>query len=149
MSPEANSQITLLFITTDPQNYAGLSSILGGSGVRTESPWEPQSCGSVRSALRLMRKQQFPIILCEHSSGDDSWKDLLERSGEQPNGPCVIVTSRLADEQLWSQALNLGAYDVLAMPFNAEEVRRVLGSAWARWKDRTDRLAIAANAAVA
>jgi DNA-binding NtrC family response regulator len=143
MSPEANSQIALLFITTNPENYAGLAGILADSGVLVGSPWEPLSCGSVRSALHLMRKQQIPVILCEHSTGDDSWKDLLERSGECAEEPCVIVTSRLADEQLWSQALNLGAYDVLAMPFNPEEVRRVLDSAWARWKERNGRLSAA------
>jgi len=40
--------------------------------------------------------------------------------------PLLIVTSRLADERLWAEVLNLGAHDVLAKPFNAEEVVRVL-----------------------
>jgi DNA-binding NtrC family response regulator len=140
MSPEANSQIALLFITANPENYAGLAGILSDCVTVMGYPWEALSCGSVRSALRLMRKQQIPIVLCERSTGDDSWMDLLERNGDG-DAPCVIVTSRHADEQLWSQALNLGAYDVLAMPFNAEEVRRVLDSAWAHWKERNGRLA--------
>jgi len=36
------------------------------------------------------------------------------------------VTSRLADERLWAEALNLGAYDVLAKPFDSTEAMRVV-----------------------
>ena len=50
----------------------------------------------------------------------------------------LIVTSRLADEYLWAEALNLGAYDMLAKPFDASEVVRVLGSAWRHWTDLHD-----------
>jgi len=54
----------------------------------------------------------------------------------QPDPPLVIVTSHLADERLWAEALNLGAYDVLAKPFDAIEVGRILGLAWQHWQDR-------------
>jgi len=40
------------------------------------------------------------------------------------------VVSRLADERLWAEALNPGAYDMLLTPFEAEEVFRVIG--WRR-----------------
>jgi DNA-binding response OmpR family regulator len=36
--------------------------------------------------------------------------------------PLLIVSSRLADEHLWAEALNLGVFDVLAKPFQSEEV---------------------------
>jgi hypothetical protein len=41
----------------------------------------------------------------------------------------LVVASRLADERLWAEVLNLGGHDVLAMPFDAHEVRRVMESA--------------------
>ena len=40
------------------------------------------------------------------------------------------MTSRLADEHLWAEALNLGAYDLLAKPFDRMEAMRVLDAAW-------------------
>ena len=52
-----------------------------------------------------------------------------------PDPPVLIVTSRLADEYLWAEALNLGAYDVLVKPFDASEAVRVLDSAWRHWTD--------------
>jgi DNA-binding NtrC family response regulator len=138
MLTEAGSPIALLFITTSHEDYAELSGILAESSVRLKSQWKPETCESVAAALRLLRDRRVPIVLCEHT-GDDSWKQLLEQAGEVPGERYVIVTSRAADEQLWSQALNLGAYDVLSTPFNPEEVARVLGSAWARWSGTAER----------
>jgi DNA-binding response OmpR family regulator len=43
---------------------------------------------------------------------------------EWPNAPSLIVSSRLADEHLCAEALNLGAFDVLAKPFNKMDVIR-------------------------
>jgi len=48
--------------------------------------------------------------------------------------PLVVVTSRLADDQLWSEVLNLGAYDVLSKPFVALEVTRTINAALLHWK---------------
>ena len=45
----------------------------------------------------------------------------------------LIVTSRLADDRLWAEALNLGAYDVLAKPFERMELVRSVSSAWLHW----------------
>ena len=45
----------------------------------------------------------------------------------------MIVTSRSADERLWVEALNLGAYDVLAKPFDRDEVLRSVSMAWLNW----------------
>jgi len=63
--------------------------------------------------------------------------DAIHRLRDQPE---LIVTSRLADDRLWAEALNLGAYDVLAKPFNRDEVLRSLSLAWLSWhrKHATD-----------
>jgi FixJ family two-component response regulator len=57
----------------------------------------------------------------------------------------LIVTSRLADEHLWSVALNLGAWDVLAKPFDRSEVFRGVKSGWQHWHDQTHMRAKAAK----
>ena len=43
--------------------------------------------------------------------------------------PALIVTSRLADERRWAEALNLGAWDVLAKPLDRREVLRSVRAA--------------------
>jgi DNA-binding response OmpR family regulator len=61
---------------------------------------------------------------------------MLEVLTPLSNPPFLIVTSRTADERLWAEALNLGAYDVLAKPYNQAEVIRVVSLAWLLWKER-------------
>jgi len=63
---------------------------------------------------------------------DGDWKNVLEAIDPARRRPLVIVISRLADNHLWSEALNLGAYDVLIKPLDEAEVVRVLTSAWIR-----------------
>jgi len=62
-----------------------------------------------------------------------SWKDVLEQVTILPDPPSLIVTSRLAEERLWAEALNLGAYDVLAKPLDRTEAMRVVGAASRAW----------------
>ena len=61
---------------------------------------------------------------------------MVEALAFLPDPPYLIVTSRQADERLWVEALNLGAFDVLQTPFNAAEVTRAVGMAWLHWADR-------------
>jgi len=61
---------------------------------------------------------------------------LLEEMMVMPHSPLLIVTSRLADERLWPEVLNVGGWDVLAKPFDRKEVIRVVESAWRHWQDQ-------------
>jgi len=53
----------------------------------------------------------------------------------------MIVTSDHAESSLWADVLNLGAYDVLAKPFDKSEVIRVISLAWLEWRDDKERVA--------
>jgi DNA-binding response OmpR family regulator len=91
--------------------------------------WETREAYSRREAIVAIAAEHPDVILCEANLPDGDWKDLLEDLFHRLNPPPLIVTSRLADEYLWAEALNLGAYDVLVKPFDAEEVHRVVGFA--------------------
>ena len=90
-------------------------------------------CATLASGLAALRKRQFEVVVCERDLPSGSWKDVLEEATILPDPPSLIVTSRLADERLWAEALNLGAYDVLAKPFDRTEAMRVIGAAWRAW----------------
>ena len=63
------------------------------------------------------------MVICERDLQQGSWKDLLEHTQRVANPPFMIVASLHADDYLWAEALNLGAYDVLAKPFDRTETR--------------------------
>ena len=85
------------------------------------------------TALAFLRDNPIPVVVTERNSPFGDWKDLLAAIQQLPNAPLFIVSARLADDYLWAEALNLGAYDVLPKPFETAEVERVLGSAWLHW----------------
>jgi len=45
----------------------------------------------------------------------------------------LIVTTRLADECLWAEVLNLGGFDLISKPFYEKEVTWVMESARRHW----------------
>lgn len=74
------------------------------------------------------------MLLCERDRADGSWEDLLAATAGLLAPPNLIVFSRLADESLWAEVLNMGGFDVLITPFQPEEVLRVNFAAWSRWE---------------
>jgi len=91
------------------------------------------SCTTLASGLAALRTRQFEVVVCERDLPPGSWKDVLEQVTILPDPPSLIVTSQLADERLWAEVLNLGAFDVLAKPFDNAEAMRVIAAAWRAW----------------
>jgi DNA-binding NtrC family response regulator len=88
-------------------------------------------------ALHLHIHSSHPcIVVCDRDLLNCDWKDVLEVTASLPNPPPVIVTSRLADERLWAEVINLGGFDVLAKPLDGQEVSRVLNFAWEHWANQ-------------
>jgi DNA-binding NtrC family response regulator len=86
------------------------------------------------SALAMLRRRDIAVVLCERDLPPGSYRNVLEHINMRPNAPSMIVASRLADEQLWAEALNLGAWDVLATPYDGSELIRSVASGWRHWQ---------------
>jgi FixJ family two-component response regulator len=83
------------------------------------------------------------VVLCDEHLPDGSWRDLLAAMEPLHDPPVLIVSSHIADERLWSEVLNLGAFDLLAAPFDSREVLRVVSLAWRWWRSEARHLAVA------
>ena len=129
---DAAENVVVLSISPTEEDHTALNRILSRpeSTASTESRWTIYPAVAVESALSLLREYPIAIVLSERDLVPGTWKDVLAETLNLPDPPLLIVASRLADEYLWAEALNLGAYDVLAKPFDADEVVRVLRSAW-------------------
>jgi DNA-binding NtrC family response regulator len=95
---------------------------------------------SVQQARTKLRQDDYCVILTEAVLPDGNWIDVLHLAREHPAEIEVVATSPHADARFWAEALNFGAYDVLAQPFDEPEVRRILHDACMR----CDRKAMAA-----
>lgn len=94
--------------------------------------WTLHSASSLGMASSLLRKTDVSVVITAADLPVGTWRDVLVVTRLLAKPLKVIVTSSYADERLWAEALNLGAYDVLAKPFDRAEVLRVLTAAWMR-----------------
>jgi DNA-binding response OmpR family regulator len=94
---------------------------------------------TLEAAVAALQKHSVALVVCESSLLPGTWKDLMEHVSAHPQPPLMIVTSRLADEYLWAEALHYGAYDVLRKPFDPDELTRVLIMASLKWSHRHKR----------
>lgn len=100
------------------------------------SKWNLQFAESLREARPFISENRISVILCQHRLTDGKWVDVLDEINQSGETPRLIVAAENADESLWAEVLNLGGYDVLEMPFQPQEVIRVLSLAWLHWRKR-------------
>jgi CheY-like chemotaxis protein len=125
--------VNILSCSANKEDHQFLEQALGNYA-RWPKTFQPvlYKCFDLAPALKLLGRVKFAIVLCDQEI-PGTWQQLLAQIQVLPNTQFLIVTSRLADEQLWAEALNIGAYDVLAKPFDVDEVIRVVISAWNQW----------------
>ena len=123
-------RVTVLCISPLDEDHLSFHAIIG------HSKWMLFDASDLASALALLQQHEIAVLLCERDLTQGTWTDVLEHIQALPNTPSLIVTSRLADDRLWAEALNLGAWDVLAKPFDRTEVIRSVKSAWQHWHDQ-------------
>jgi DNA-binding response OmpR family regulator len=119
--------LTVLSVSPLPEDHLSLQAIFG------LSRWTLFCADRVASALPLLLQHEISVVACERDLRPGTWVDLLQHLESLPNPPALIVTSRVADEQLWAEALNLGGWDVLAKPFVRREVIHSVKLAWDHW----------------
>jgi DNA-binding response OmpR family regulator len=91
--------------------------------------WQARFTRSPSSLAGALQDFQPDVVMTDAVLPESqSWKDVL-RSVQQGSELPVIVSSRLADETLWAEVLNLGGYDLLVKPFDAAEVQNVVSMA--------------------
>jgi len=126
----ADKTVAVLAVSPYREDHARLQ------GIFTHSNWRIATAGSCHEAIRFLQTNRMAVLVCERDLPDGSWKDLLEGLTLLPFPPLLVVTSKQADDDLWAEVLNLGAYDVLSKPFDRTEVTRIISLAWLHWRDQ-------------
>jgi DNA-binding NtrC family response regulator len=110
----------------------------------TKLGWRLFEARGRRQALKHLERSPVQVVLAEANLPDWSWKKVLGDIRRLAPAPQLIVTSRTADDSLWSEVLNFGGYDVLAQPLVRDEVERVIASARRHFNVRPERARAAA-----
>src|SRR5579862_423535 len=133
--------VRVLLVSPFDEDHLHLRAILRNSN------WQPESARTQAEALEYVRHNVTPVVLCESGLADGTWKDLLAQFARMKCPPLLVVMSRFADERLWSEVLNLGAYNVLAKPLSSGEVFHVVGVAVQAWERTWSRPQVLARTA--
>jgi DNA-binding NarL/FixJ family response regulator len=69
------------------------------------------------------------IMLTDVTFERGGWEDAMRMAASLPLRTAVVLVSPLADQRLWIDALECGAYDLILEPFDADELRWILENA--------------------
>jgi len=106
-------------------------------------PVPMEHVADLQRARATIQADPYQVILTEATLPDGTWRDVLDMVRVVKPAPAVIVTDPSADAHFWAEALNLGAYDLIAQPFATAEVRRILSYACSRLSDKSRAAAVA------
>ncbi|MBL8290480.1 MAG: hypothetical protein JNN08_01515 [Bryobacterales bacterium] len=122
--------VKVLLISSPHKSHHSLRQIL------QHSNWHLHWVSTCNEGFAYLSNNDTAVVICERDLPDGDWKLVLKRFDSLRMPPNLIVTSRLADDELWAEVLKLGGYDVLPQPFDAQEVFRVVRLAWHERKMR-------------
>lgn len=117
--------VAALVITADESDQLFMTAVLEAWR------WKLHFANDEFEARAVLAAESIPVVIMDGDAQAPSWRELLEQvsGSEAAKAPKVIIISRVVDERLWAEVLNLGGYDLLPKPFDATELAWVLRSA--------------------
>lgn len=123
----AGTAVSVLHASTNRDDQTTLRNIL------RHTNWRLFQAGSVEDARELIRREQISVIICDYEVCARTWRELFYEFCYEDDGPMFVVSSDRASDDVWAEALNLGAQEVLATPFNSMEVYWVVSHSHLAW----------------
>ena len=93
-------------------------------------------CSEAAGALTILHSTRMPLVVYDIDERPDRWKQTAREFQGLSAAPCLILSSRIADDRLCVEAAKHGVYEVLAKPFLDTEVLRIIKMAWLHWQHR-------------
>jgi DNA-binding response OmpR family regulator len=122
-------KLEVLTINNDKKDCAALRSIMGHTN------WIFHCVPDISRAIQFLEKNLVPVIVCSKQLPDGTCKDVLAGVRRFPNPPDVLVYTAQPDDRLWMEVLSSGGFDLLPLPFNRDEVLRLISLASRKWWD--------------
>lgn len=123
----AADPFTVLHVSPSRRDSRSLYGIFRSAG------WNLHSVPTILDALLYLYRATPAVVIAECDLPDGKWHIFVEYFADAPSPPRLVVSSRLADDRLWAEVVNLGGFDVLRTPFDTLEVRHVVTNALDSW----------------
>jgi DNA-binding NtrC family response regulator len=110
------SPFDTVVVSSDIERRRHLADILIRQGA------DPICVSSVRECKETLSQRHAGLIFCDEHLADGSYKDILAAYRLSDNKPRLVVTSQLADWELFKEAMRRGAFDVIGAPCRPTDV---------------------------
>lgn len=137
MKTTDDNAVSVLAVTGNPGTAQRLSELF------RRTRWNLALASNCGEARRQLERSPPAVILCDAKLSDGNWREVLDKLRALDNPPKMIVTSNQADENLWTEVLAEGAFDLLPRPFERTELFRVVSLAWRDWWHRHESARVA------
>lgn len=91
--------------------------------------YDISSAENGQTAISMIRKKDFDLLLCDIRLGDMTGLDVLRMAKKKNPNTIVIMISAYASAETAVEAMNEGAYDYLPKPFDNEELKETIAKA--------------------
>lgn len=83
-------------------------------------------CSSLQEARRSLRRGTHSLIMCDSKLPDGTYQDVMQLLSHKLSRVRVIVLSESDLEQCYSEAIELGVFDVIATPCRRTDVQWII-----------------------
>lgn len=94
-----------------------------------QSGFEPIPSSSLQETKRWLAQDETALVMCQERFRDGDFRDLLRVAVREGSKVPVVVCSNFYDPPLYLEAMELGAFDYLASPYDRDGVEWVVGNA--------------------
>jgi DNA-binding response OmpR family regulator len=96
--------------------------------------WEVFLAATVGEAGDVLGRLKPQIVLLDRDLGGPDWRNAVSALASCSNGACIVLISKMLEDNLWNDVVSNGGYEVLPKPLREDEVFRAVKLAWNYWK---------------
>lgn len=127
LDPKTEAGMQMLILTPDQEIYEAAARLL------QHSNWHIHRAGTLAEAKTKL-SHCVAVALCPAEFEDGTWQTLLAEIRARGCPVSLVVVDRQAREELWTEVLDGGGYDVLSYPFDSHELFRIVTQGWRHWR---------------
>jgi response regulator RpfG family c-di-GMP phosphodiesterase len=101
--------------------------------------WELFFAAEREEAERVLQELKPQIMLFDRDIAGRDWREFVTGFAAASTGACIMLVSKVIDDNLWNDLVSNGGYEVLRKPLREEEVSRAVKMAWSYWSSAVKR----------
>ena len=96
--------------------------------------WAVFFANAVDEARLALDRLKPQIVLFDRDLAGADWRTAMSSFASCSNGACIVLISKVMDDNLWSEVVCNGGYEVLPKPLHDDELSRAVKLAWTYWR---------------